>query len=51
MFICIPRGILLGRTFFANRTLASKETSNSTKKPKKNEKYNEILEKPFIYNL
>jgi hypothetical protein len=37
--------------FFANRTLALKETPNSTKHPKKNENYNEILEKPFIVNL
>jgi hypothetical protein len=28
-----------------------KETPNSTKHPKKNENYNEILEKPFIFNL
>jgi hypothetical protein len=32
-------------------TLALKETPNSTKHPKKNENYNEILEKPFIFNL
>jgi hypothetical protein len=37
--------------FFANRTLALKETPNSTKQLKKNENYNEILEKPFIFNL
>jgi hypothetical protein len=37
--------------FFANRTLALKETPNSTKHPKKNEYYNEILENPFIFNL
>jgi hypothetical protein len=37
--------------FFANRTLALKETTNSTKNPKKNENYNEILEKPFMFNL
>jgi hypothetical protein len=37
--------------FFANRTLALKEATNSTKHPKKNENYNEILEKPFIFNL
>jgi hypothetical protein len=37
--------------FFANRTLALKETRNSTKHPKKNKYYNEILEKPFIFNL
>jgi hypothetical protein len=37
--------------FFANRTLALKETSNSTKYPKKNKNYNEIFEKPFIFNL
>jgi hypothetical protein len=34
-----------------NRTLAIKETTNSTKHPKKNKNYNEILEKPFIFNL
>jgi hypothetical protein len=34
-----------------NRTLALKETTNSTKHPKKNVNYNEILEKPFIFNL
>jgi hypothetical protein len=28
-----------------------KETTNNTKHPKKNENYNEILEKPFIFNL
>jgi hypothetical protein len=32
-------------------TLALKETTNSTKHLKKNENYNEILEKPFIFNL
>jgi hypothetical protein len=37
--------------FFANRTLALKETLNSTKHLKKNENYNKILEKPFIFNL
>jgi hypothetical protein len=37
--------------FFANRTLTLKETPNSTKHLKKNENYNEILEKPFIFNL
>jgi hypothetical protein len=31
--------------------LALKETTNSTKHLKKNENYNEILEKPFIFNL
>jgi hypothetical protein len=34
-----------------NRILALKETPNSTKHPKKNENYNEILENPFIFNL
>jgi hypothetical protein len=28
-----------------------KETTNTTKHPKKNENYNKILEKPFISNL
>jgi hypothetical protein len=28
-----------------------KETTNTTKHPKKNENYNKILEKPFIFNL
>jgi hypothetical protein len=37
--------------FFANRTLALKETTNNTKHLKKNENYNEILEKLFIFNL
>jgi hypothetical protein len=37
--------------FFANRTLALKETPSSPKQPKKNKNYNEILEKPFIFNL
>jgi hypothetical protein len=37
--------------FFANRTLALKETRNSTKQSKKNKNYNEILEKPFTFNL
>jgi hypothetical protein len=32
-------------------TLALKETVNNTKHPKKNENYNVILEKPFIFNL
>jgi hypothetical protein len=36
--------------FFANRTLALKETPNSTKHPKKNKNYNEIHEKPFNFN-
>jgi uncharacterized membrane protein YdjX (TVP38/TMEM64 family) len=34
---------------FFYRTLALKETSNSIKKPKKNENYNEILKNPFIF--
>jgi hypothetical protein len=33
--------------FFTNRTLALKERSNITKHSKKNENYNEILEKPL----
>jgi hypothetical protein len=37
--------------FFANRTLALKETPNCTNHLKKNENYNKILEKPFIFNL
>jgi hypothetical protein len=36
---------------FANRTVTLKETTNSTKHLKKNENYNEILKKPFIFNL
>jgi hypothetical protein len=31
--------------------LTLKETTNSTKRPKKSKNYNEILEKPFINNL
>jgi hypothetical protein len=42
---------LLANPFFANRTLALKKIVNSTKHPKKNENYNEILKKPFIFNL
>ena len=42
---------LEGIFFLMNRTLALKETSNSTKHLKKNENYDEILEKPFIFNL
>jgi hypothetical protein len=34
-----------------NQTLALKETTNSIKHLKKNKNYNEILEKPFIFNL
>jgi hypothetical protein len=34
-----------------NRTLSLKETRNNTKHLKKNKNYNEILEKPFIFNL
>jgi hypothetical protein len=44
-------GIFNKFIFFANRTLALKETTNSIKHLKKNENYNEILEKPFIFNL
>jgi hypothetical protein len=40
-----------GSIFFANRTLALKETANNIKHFKKNENYNEILEKPFIVDL
>jgi hypothetical protein len=40
-----------GAFLIANMTLALKETTNSTKHPKKNKNYNEILEKPFIFNL
>jgi hypothetical protein len=36
---------------FANKTLALKETMNNTKHLKKNENYNKIFEKPFIFNL
>jgi hypothetical protein len=32
-------------------TLTLKETANNTKHLKKNENYNEILEKPFNFNL
>jgi hypothetical protein len=42
---------LINYGFFANMTLTLKETPNSTKHPKKNENYNEILEKPFKFNL
>jgi hypothetical protein len=38
------------KLFFVNRTVTLKETTNSTKHPKKNENYNKILEKPFIFN-
>jgi hypothetical protein len=31
--------------------LALKETTDSTKHVKKNKNYNEILKKPFIFNL
>jgi hypothetical protein len=37
--------------FFANRTLALKDTPNSTKHPKKNKNYNKVLGKPSIFNL
>jgi hypothetical protein len=37
--------------FFANRTLALKETTNSKKHLKKNKNQNKILKKPFIFNL
>jgi hypothetical protein len=40
-----------GEGDLANRTLALKETTNSIKHPKKNENYNKILEKSFIFNL
>jgi hypothetical protein len=36
---------------FCEYDFALKETPNSTKHPKKNKNYNEILEKPFIFNL
>jgi hypothetical protein len=38
-------------TFFTNKTLALKQTPNSTKYLKENENYNEILKKPFVFNL
>jgi hypothetical protein len=38
-------------SFFINRTLTLKKIANSIKHPKKNENYNEILKKPFIFNL
>jgi hypothetical protein len=41
----------MGSFFCVNRILALKETTNSTKYLKKNENYNEILEKPLIFNL
>jgi hypothetical protein len=37
--------------FFANRTLALKETANNTKHLNKNEKDIKILEKPSIFNI
>jgi hypothetical protein len=37
--------------FLVNSSLALKETTNSTKHPKRNKNYNKILEKPFIFNL
>jgi hypothetical protein len=37
--------------FFFFFLFASKETTNSTKHLKKNENYNDIFEKPFIFNL
>jgi hypothetical protein len=37
--------------YFASRTLALKETTNSTKHLNKNENYIKILEMPFIFNL
>jgi hypothetical protein len=37
--------------FFANRTLALKETANSTKHLNKNENYIKIFEMSFISNL
>jgi hypothetical protein len=49
--INILQGFANDPSFFANRTLELKETMDSTKHPKKNENYNEILEKPFISNL
>jgi hypothetical protein len=45
--------VVNGKLFFlfANRTFTLKETTNNIKHPKKNENYNEILEKPFIFSL
>jgi hypothetical protein len=37
--------------FCVNRKLPLKETMNRTKHPKKNENYNEIIKKSFIFNL
>jgi hypothetical protein len=37
--------------FFANRTQALKKKPNNTKHPKKNENYNEILEKPLSASM
>jgi hypothetical protein len=37
--------------FFLRIGLSIKKTPNSTKHSKKNEYYNEIFEKPFIFNL
>jgi hypothetical protein len=48
--ICVSI-LLVKSPFFANKTLALKETTNSTKHPPKKENYNEILEKPFIFSL
>jgi hypothetical protein len=56
-FLCVGKSInhLFGSytnsAFFVNRTLALKETANSTKHLKKNKNYNEIIKKPFIFNL
>jgi hypothetical protein len=45
------RNIYWIKFFFANKDSDIKKTTNRTKYPKKNENYNEILEKPFIFNL
>ena len=41
----------LGLFFFAKRTLALKETPDSTKALNKNENYNALLEIHFVFNL
>ena len=44
-------GVRSMHAFFAKKTLALKETPNRTKHLNKNEKYKEILEMPFVFNL
>jgi hypothetical protein len=43
--------LIKAASLFCEQDTGIKKTSNNIKQPKKNKYYNEILDKPFIFNL